>query len=205
MGNDFSSDQVLQQTSYVAAMASVTALEKPEMLCLRDRLKKAAGKNGSIPNAVSREDFDRAAEEIGVTDSDLEILDRLFILFDKLGDGQVNFRELVVGLSPLAKGNAASKLELAFELYDVDETHQLKPIELNLVLGTINNVASWLGDPVVSQDDVQTIVDDVFKVTNSEANTPASPCNYADAIEQILKHQVAVQFLSGAGNIKLEP
>ncbi|KAJ8610864.1 hypothetical protein CTAYLR_009144 [Chrysophaeum taylorii] len=205
MGNDVSAES--QRTSYVAAMASVTALERKEMLAMRDKLSKAAQLSGSNPNTVSREDFGRAIEEIGVTDSDLEILDRLFTMFDKLGDGEINFREMVVGLSPLARGTAPAKLALAFELYDLTKTDHVKPAEMVFILNAINNVASWLGDPVVNPEDVHALVDDVFEA-NFSAGRPVSPqttCKYADAIDPILGHHVAIQFLSGAGRVKLEP
>lgn len=104
-------------------------------------------------------------------------------MFDKLGDGQVNYREMMAGLSPLATGTANEKLKLAFELYD-PEKKDLKATEVVFVLGAVNNVASWLGDPACSPDDIHALVDDVGGVVNVETLDP------------ILRHPVARQFLS---------
>ncbi|KAH8048402.1 Ca2-binding protein [Aureococcus anophagefferens] len=84
-------------------------------------------------------------------------------MFDKMGDGQINYREFVVGVSPLARGDVPQKLQFAFELYDVDETGHVKAAEMCFVLNAMNNVASWFGDPAMQPDEIDTCVEDVFK------------------------------------------
>lgn len=41
---------------------------------------------------------------MGIAESDTEILDRLFSMFDKTGNDQINYKEFVSGLSPLCHG-----------------------------------------------------------------------------------------------------
>ena len=188
MGNDASKGS---KSLFVTAMANVTNIEKRELVRrpsvakvsarkeesaaparqvrMRAKFSEAAAKEGN-PNTITRDDFTRAVSEIGVNETDSEILDRLFTMFDKMGDGQINWREFVVGVSPLAQGDVslvlpprappdrtyrerrpqvAQKLETAFELYDVDETGRVKPAEMSFVLNAMNNVASWFGDPAM--------------------------------------------------------
>ena len=110
------------------------------------------------PNTITRHEFQEALSYVGIQERDQEILDRLFTMFDKMGDNQVphpgarppraerarargrertritrpqsprpacsaqiNFREFIVGISPLAKGTvqvralaSAKGLDLAF-------------------------------------------------------------------------------------------
>lgn len=43
-------------------------------------------------------------------ESDTEILDRLFSMFDKTGNDQINYKEFVGGLAPLCHGTVEEKL-----------------------------------------------------------------------------------------------
>ena len=56
-------------------------------------------------------DLDREALElVGIMESDTEILDRLFSMFDKTGNDQINYKEFVGGLAPLCHGTVEEKL-----------------------------------------------------------------------------------------------
>ena len=41
------------------------------------------------PNTITRHEFQEALSYVGIQESDQEILDRLFTMFDKMGDNQV--------------------------------------------------------------------------------------------------------------------
>lgn len=47
-------------------------------------------------------------------ESDTEILDRLFSMFDKTGNDQINYKEFVGGLAPLCHGTVEEKLHCEF-------------------------------------------------------------------------------------------
>lgn len=53
------------------------------------------------PNTLTKDEFAEALEGVGIVESDSEILDRLFIMLDKTGDQQINFREFICGIAPL--------------------------------------------------------------------------------------------------------
>lgn len=58
---------------------------------------------------------DREALELaGIMESDTEILDRLFSMFDKTGNDQINYKEFVAGLAPLCHGTVEEKLVCEF-------------------------------------------------------------------------------------------
>ena len=51
-----------------------------------------------------------ALELVSIRETDAEILDRLFSMFDKTGNDQINYKEFVVGLAPLCDGTIEEKL-----------------------------------------------------------------------------------------------
>ena len=143
MGNDIGKGA---NRMAIAAMANVTQFEKRELLALQRKFSDLAAREGN-PNTITRAEFREALEIVGVTESDTEILDRLFTMFDKTGDDQVNFREFIVGISPLITGDVVSKLNFSFELYDLDGTGQIRPNEMSFILFSMNATASYFGDP----------------------------------------------------------
>ena len=70
---------------------------------------------------LNRAQFHEALKMVGISESDTEILDRLFTLFDSTGDDLINFRDFVVGCSLIARGDLQNKLEFSFRLYDMDD------------------------------------------------------------------------------------
>lgn len=58
--------------------------------------------------------FREALELVGIMESDTEILDRLFSMFDKTGNDQINYKEFVGGLAPLCHGTVEEKLHCEF-------------------------------------------------------------------------------------------
>ena len=193
MGNGVSKGS---RNLYVAAMSNVTTIERKELLGMRAKFGEMAKASGGNPNTITRDEFTRGLDEISVAEADAEILERLFTMFDKMGDGQINYREFVVGVSPLARGDVPQKLQFAFELYDVDESGHVKAAEMCFVLNAINNVASWFGDPAMQPDEIDTCVEDVFKQAGG-----AMSVAYTENITVIAEHAVVRQFLAGSGTV----
>mmetsp|Transcript_3095 Transcript_3095/g.9055 ORF Transcript_3095/g.9055 Transcript_3095/m.9055 type:complete len:200 (+) Transcript_3095:220-819(+) len=181
---------------YIAAMANVTGVERKELNGMRAKFAEAAKASGGNPNSVSKDEFSRAIDELGISPQDVEILDRLFTMFDKMGDGRINYREFIVGVSPLARGDVADKLRLAFELYDVDGAGHVKASEMCFVLNAMNNVATWFGDPGLTPDEIDKLVEDVFAAAGGELSLA-----YADNIFPVAEHELARVFLSGSGSV----
>ncbi|KNC73196.1 hypothetical protein SARC_14245, partial [Sphaeroforma arctica JP610] len=62
--------------------------------------------------------FARAMTAIGVTDA--HRVKHYFKLFDRDGNGEIDFRELVSGLNVLLRGKTAEFAESEFSLWDLD-------------------------------------------------------------------------------------
>ena len=136
----------------------------------------------------------------GITEADNEILDRLFIMLDKTGDQQINYREFLCGIAPLVTGDVKEKLNFAFELYDVDGAGVVKKAEMTFVMRAMNDVSSYFGDPVMSQDQIQVLVDEVYEKFDDEENPQG--LNYKDFMNAVTQHPVLVSFVKGEGPVR---
>jgi len=182
----------------IAAMANVTSLEKKELLKMQKQFLEVAQVQGN-PNTITKAEFAEALSSVGVSESDREILDRLFIMLDKTGDYQINFREFIVGVAPLITGTVIEKLNFAFELYDADGTGEIKPTEMRFVLKSMNSTASYFGDPVMTQEQIDQLVDDIFqKYDKSETGS----LNYTEFMDAVAGHDVLVSFTKGQGTVR---
>ncbi|XP_006641537.2 lysophosphatidylcholine acyltransferase 2 [Lepisosteus oculatus] len=62
-------------------------------------------------------------------------LQELFALFDRNGDGTIDFREYVIGLSVLCRpANSEENIQMAFQLFDVDEDGNIDQEEFSSLL-----------------------------------------------------------------------
>ena len=55
------------------------------------------------------------------------------------------------------------KLGFAFELYDMDGSGVVKKAEMNFILRSMNDTASYFGDPVMTQDQIAILVDEIYE------------------------------------------
>merc|ERR1719242_695393 len=63
--------------------------------------------------------------------------ERLFAVFDKKKDGVIHFDEFVSGLARYNRGDLQEKIEMLFEMYDMDGKQQVNPEELSLILYSV--------------------------------------------------------------------
>lgn len=68
-----------------------------------------------------------ALEMVNIMESDTEILDRLFSMFDKTGNDQLNYKEFVSGLAPLCHGTVDEILACECTRLILGRLHQAVP------------------------------------------------------------------------------
>jgi Ca2+-binding EF-hand superfamily protein len=189
----------------IVAMAIVSGIEREHLLKLRSLFQTFSQQNGE-PNFIPRSDFDNSLKALesggsGNTPSleppDLELLDRLFILFDESGECKIDYKDFLIGLSILISGTAAEKLLFAFTICDENNTGLILPSEMKKIFLSLNLVTSFFGDPVVSNGQVKEVVIDSFTAAQ---NPPQLP--YTDHIDAIIAHPVVCQFLNGKGTVR---
>ena len=180
----------------VCAMAFTTNnIEKAEFMALQNVLKAL-----DDHTVCSRPDFDDALKTIEkFEESDIELFSRLFVMFDNTGESVIHVKEYLAGVGGcLCSGTVQEKLTIAMQLYNIDGGETLDRAEMKKILNSINLVASYFGDPVVSPADIDKCVYDTF-LKNEE---PSAPMKIEDAVPLISNHEITEQFVNGRGSVK---
>ena len=106
------------------------SLTLEELQKIADSFQKICGADASRGCLVSSEDFQNVMTDLGFGALPLP---RVFNIFDVDGNGQVDYRELVVCLS-LLKARGEKAIALCFNLYDLDGSGYITRDELAKVL-----------------------------------------------------------------------
>ena len=155
---------------------------------LRKELQEAAQKHaGTNKKMVARKDFDHAMVTLNFEDSDVEIFDRLFTLFDKTGAGKVNYHEVVISLAPLVPGTLNDRLILAFELCDDEGKGFVDKAEMLFTFKALNQLCNFLGDPTMELETLEELVESLFISTQDTADLTEA-FGYADNVSAIAEH-----------------
>ena len=148
---------------------------------------------------MTKSDLDRAMADVNIEDSDQEVFDRLFTLFDKTGAGKVDYLELVVGLSPVVAGTLEDRLLLAFELADEEGMGHASKEQTLSVLTSLSSTASFLGDAPLSPSSLSDLVESLF-VLAEETGTEGEPAfGYAENVGAVAEHPVVEEWLRRGG------
>ncbi|TYZ68179.1 hypothetical protein PybrP1_000982 [[Pythium] brassicae (nom. inval.)] len=159
--------------------------------------------------------FLEALESTDFFSSDVAIFERMFTLLDRTGDEVIFAHEFLIGVCALLRGDLAAKLQVAFELLHEESSQPISKDDVVFVLHTMNQTATYFGDPVVMRRTVLSVVDDVFALRDSagvdliqgdvqqadpalksEASSgPALPS--PEVAARVVQHPVVEQYLQG--------
>eukprot|EP01084_Bolivina_argentea_P199544 341433_1 len=100
--------------------------------------------------------------------------DRLFAVFDTENNGVISWSEFLVGLARYNKGSMEQKIDMLFEIYDMNSEQQVNREELSLMLYTVATPTMAIftdsnsGNPIknvsdITKQTVEKIVCDAFK------------------------------------------
>lgn len=184
----------------ITAMSSVTHVEKREIALLLAKFKENSALD-SNPNIIRRTQFTEVLNIAGINQNDADIFDRLFTMYDITGDDQIAFREFIVGVCPLISGTPTDQITFAFQLYDAEATKSLRAKDMVNVLSQMNKVASYFGDPVMTEDQIASVVLDVVDLAGLNADGLSAIINYSDYSAVIAEHPVTKTFVSGGGSV----
>lgn len=185
----------------IAAMSNVTHLEKRELAALQSKFREIGHRSGN-PSMINRVEFSEALNMVGINQNDADILDRLFTMYDKTGDDTINYREFIVGIAPLISGTHVEKIDFAMRLYDLEGTSYLKASEMVNVLSQMNKVASYFGDPVMTEEQVASVLVDVVDMAGGSSDGLNMALHYSEYVKIIGEHPVVNSFISGGGTVQ---
>lgn len=185
----------------IAAMSNVTHIEKRELAALQTKFKEVASREGNS-NMISRTEFSETLSVVGVNQNDCDILDRLFTMYDKSGDDQINYKDFIVGIAPLISGSHVEKIDFAFRLFDTEGSSYLKAKEMINVLSQMNRVASYFGDPVMSEEQITNVIMDVLEMAGGSSDGLNASLHYVEYIKIVADHPIVNTFISGGGTVQ---
>ncbi|GMH66953.1 hypothetical protein TL16_g04552 [Triparma laevis f. inornata] len=180
----------------LVALSHVIQCRRAELMGLRQELQTAAQTHsGTSKTTVSRKDFDHSLATLNIEDSDCEIFDRLFTLFDKTGAGKVNYMEVVVGLSMLVPGTLNDRLMLAFEICDDEGKGYLEKYSLLFLLKTLNLTCNFLGDPTLELETLEELCESVF-ISSQDTDDLTDAFRYSEnGVGAVIDHPIFENWL----------
>eukprot|EP01032_Pedospumella_encystans_P024238 gene24238-27420_t len=183
----------------ITAIASVTpGIELKELLALKTELQKTATTKGS--DQIVKSELDDALKKSGKFDAaDMDIFSKLFVLFDG-GDETVNYKDYWVGVAGcILSLNVTDRLKFVFSKFDAEGTQQITKIALKRVLVSINSVASYFGDPVLTLKDLDQVTVETFDAITG-GTSKFMPLDAL--VEQLQKHPLVQVFLLGEAKVR---
>lgn len=189
----------------MVALSHVVQSRRSDLMHLRRELEEVSSKGGSSSSEggkrylVTRKDLDEALKEINSEESDREIFDRLFTLFDKTGSGKVHYLEYVVGLSVLVNASFSDRVLLSFELRDDKGQGSLSKSEVLSVFRSLSSTASFLGDPTLEVEEMQELVESLFTATLDKGGGMDDVFRYGENIDLVTEHPIIDAWLRRAG------
>lgn len=203
MGNDPSKPANRMAVSALSHMMRIT---KPQLLQLRDKCLSVSetGKRVNTPSGhrLSRAKFVDAMQSLNVAmEPDRQVLEKLFIMWDRDGDDWVDPLEFFAGIAPLASVmDVATKLSFSLEVYDHKKSGIINRKDLVRVLQAINTTSSYLGDAVLEKKQVAIIADDLFadELLLEYDNVLA----YSGKVDRMTNHPLLAEYVSGAGTAR---
>ena len=153
-------------------------------------------------DAVTRKNFQAALTACGFAETDQEVLDRLFSVFDTNCDSTVNFREFTIGISTIAKGTFEEKLEFAFKAIDKDGAGSIGKDEMLSTLKILSQTCTHFGDEELKQESLEEVVDSIYDEVDVEGN---AQLNYREYLHAVARHPNIVNYIMHAGEAAVAP
>ena len=194
MGNDVAKNCANRMA--IGAMSNVTDLERPVIQRMSEKLSDIAKREGS-KDLVTKEEFGEALSGLEITQSDRDILDRIFVMLDRTGEDRINHKEFIVGIVPFALGKTEELIQMAFELYTNNASDRVTPMDLRFILMTLNTVASYFGDPVMTVAQVDKVVDDA--ADKLDPPPKSGELLMAELSPYVADHEFVHEFVEGKG------
>ncbi len=191
----------------VASKLGITAItlttpniESAEIGVLVNEFRTAAKSKGNS-ELFDKSDVDLILKKLEKLEaSDLELFNRLFTLFDIKGDGTVNYKDYLAGIAGcIVTGKLNDRLKLAISVYDDNNASICLKGEVKRALHSINNVASYFGDPVMMTSEVDEVVLQLFEAVPKVVGQyrPHEP-----VIEFLVANETVQSFVKGEGKAR---
>jgi Ca2+-binding EF-hand superfamily protein len=198
MGNEIGKSS--SRLGVVAMAFTTTNIEQAELTALSTALRTIIEKNPEkVIDKFSYVQLQEALKTIQKFEvpGDTEIFTSLYTMFDEQGEDLINYKEYMAGCSLLITGTEVEKLAFSFSMYDADLRKVVTRSDVRKIVGAINNVASFFGDPVLPSETLDSLVQNTFSANNGPPNLQLDIC-----CKTILSNNVSEIFTAGKGSVR---
>ena len=178
----------------VAAVSNVVHLTRDELLALMKQCREFAGHSQPV-DCIDRENFLAACEIVGLQESDTEILDKLFTLFDATGEDLVPFRTLCSSFAMILRGTMAEKVQFATQVYDFDMKNRMTSTEMITLLCALADCMDFFGDLKLPSRKITTLVENIF---NESDRNEDGEVNIKECFMPLSTHPITSEFMDKA-------
>ena len=119
-------------------------------------------------------------------------LERLYAAFDLDKTGKLDFREFILGISKLSRGSMREKLQLSFDVYDVDRSGAITKKEMIGVLSNTVTAESGFGLGFSTVVSVEEFVGKLYAACDVEEN---GKLTYVEYLRAALKYPQLLRIL----------
>merc|ERR1711916_263211 len=163
-------------------LESNTRFSKSELELLSRRFYELADMG-----EVTRETFGEVMSSAGLPQYSKQFVDRVFEVFDADRSDTVSLNELCTGLSVLTRGTPEEKLNLSFNMYDINGDGQISAEEFHVLLSSLEQGMVLIGKKNVSEvieqflKDFDINDDEMISLTEFKLAASASPSSAASS------------------------
>lgn len=184
----------------VQAIARTTKnIEIQELQTILDFLKNYSIQENT--ESIPYEKFNEALKLIeNFEQSDIQIFDKLFTLFDVEGKDTVNYKDYIVGaICCLTTEKISDKIKISLSIYDTNGKDCCLKSSSKRFITAVNNTVSFFGDPVLTLAQLEAINVDLFKScqTSGGYGIPIENC-----AEFFLLNELVQKFLNREGKVR---
>ena len=147
----------------------------------------------SEQEARSREAWEAAEVAASIDESDREIYERLFTLYDKRGNNEVHVREFLSGLATIVNATLEERLHVAMEMWDEKGTGYLSQAEVQSCFLSMSRTCDYFGDEKMSYEQIEELVQSMFDTC--DANLVDLKMRYRDHISDFAVHPIMEIFI----------
>jgi Ca2+-binding EF-hand superfamily protein len=213
MGNYFQSFSLPKENSSnnnntpawtLVAVSHALRITPLQLLELRQHCRVGSlGQKRTCPK-ISKTAFSKAmARSQMVQRRTVGILGHLFSMWDEDGTERVDYINFLTGISVLASCQDCESVEdvvlFALQVQDVHKTHCITRAKLESLRNGINVTVAYLGDAVLSTNQVQTIAHEVFE---SSQQLHHHVMSHDECARRVQYHFLVKDFLQGKGHYK---
>lgn len=194
----------------ITSMASTTpTIEYKEVSILIKELQLLSNQKDNN-ESITRKELEDCLKKCGkVEASDLDVYIQLFTLFDIEGNETVNYKDYTAGICGclISTMKVQERLKFIFTIYtnnnsSVTTSTHISKSNLKRLLISINNVASFFGDPVLALVDIDMIIQSIYKSFSDQQSSNKDIIVNDDSIQALIQHPLTQVFMLGEGKIR---